>query len=83
MSDEELDVWADIFYQAKVSGLADVAFSQFIGNPFTHLSPAIHTTDRPEKQKPHLRLAYSKDASPVLRASNGTELAAQPSEFSE
>lgn len=73
MSDEELDVWADVFYQAKVGGVTEVTFSQFISNPFTHLGLVIHTTDRTEKEKPRLRLVYSKVATPNPCPSNGTE----------
>lgn len=64
MSDEELDTWADIFYQAKIGGVTAVTFSQFLNCPFMHLSSEFHKVDRPEKGRPCLRLAYSKDRSP-------------------
>lgn len=73
MSDAELDIWTDIFYQAKVSGFADAAFSQFISNPFRYLGPATHTTDWPEKEKPIPRLAYSKGAPQNSCPAKGTE----------
>jgi hypothetical protein len=40
MSNEEIDFWADLFYQAKISGVIEVTFSQFISEPFTHLGAA-------------------------------------------
>jgi hypothetical protein len=83
MSDEELDVWADIFYQAKVGGVTEVTFSQFISNPFMHLGLAFHEVDRPQHEKQHLRLAYSNDATPKPKPFSGTELNPQPSEFPE
>jgi hypothetical protein len=61
MSDEELNTWADIFYQAKIGGVTAVTFSQFLSCPFTHLGSEPRKVDRPEKGKPCLRLAYSKD----------------------
>lgn len=64
MSDEELDTWADIFYQAKIGGVTEVTFSQFISSPFMHLGSELHKVNRPKKEKSHLRLAYSKDPSP-------------------
>ena len=66
MSDEELDTWADIFYQAKISGVISVTFSQFLSGPFMHLSSAPHKVDSPGKGKSCLRLAYSKDESPQV-----------------
>lgn len=83
MSDEELDVWADIFCQAKVGGVTEVTFSQFISNQFMHLGRSFHGVDRPQNEKQHLRLLHSNDAAPKPRPSNGTELTTQPSEFSE
>ena len=66
MSDEELDVWADIFYQAKIGGVIEVTFSKFISSPFMHLSSAFHKMEQPEKEMPCLRLAYSNCASPKI-----------------
>lgn len=82
MSDEELDVWADIFYQAKIGGIIAVTFSQFLSCPFMHLNSALHKVDRPEKKKPCLRLAYSKDPSPKISLGNASELSPQSPEFS-
>lgn len=61
MSDEELDVWADIFHQAKVVGVTKVTFSQFIQNPFAHLSPALEPAygDPNRNARPTLYLAHS------------------------
>lgn len=61
MSDEELDTWADIFYQAKIGGVTSVTFSQFLSCPFMHLSSERRKVDRPEKGTQCLRLAYSRD----------------------
>jgi hypothetical protein len=61
IDDEELDIWADIFYQAKVGGVTEVTFSQFISCPFMHLSSELHKVDRPDKGVPCLRLAYLKN----------------------
>ncbi|PJE40531.1 hypothetical protein SAMN05216370_3044 [Pseudomonas peli] len=66
LSDEELDTWADIFYQAKIGGVTEVTFSQFLSCPFMHLSSAFHKVDRPENGKSHLRLAYSNAPSPKI-----------------
>ena len=44
MSNEELDIWADIFYQAKIGGVTQVSFSQFISSPFMHLNSAPQKT---------------------------------------
>ncbi len=59
MSDDELDVWADIFCQAKVGEVIEVTFSQFISNPLAHLSPGFQKRERPVTEKPHLRLVCS------------------------
>lgn len=64
MSDEELDVWADVFLQAKIGGVTEITFSQFISNPYLHLDPSFHRAERPQNKKQHLRLAYSNDAAP-------------------
>lgn len=66
MSDEELDVWADIFYQGKIGGLIAVTFSQFISSPSMHLSSALQRMDRPVKETPCLHQVYSKDPSPKI-----------------
>ena len=82
MSDEELDAWADIFYQAKVSGVTEAIFSQFISNPFVHLGPAFHRRDSPDKEAQHLRLAYSRGTSSKPRPPKWAELATLTPELS-
>lgn len=69
MSNEEIDFWADLFYQAKISGVIEVTFSQFISEPFTHLgaSPASPNTTA-KKVSAHLALVPSINA-PTHKAS--------------
>lgn len=38
MTDEELDVWVDIYYQASIAELLDITFSTFIKAPFSYLA---------------------------------------------
>lgn len=78
MSDEELDTWADIFYQAKIGGVTEVTFSQFISSPFMHLSSAFHKMEQPEKEKSCLRLAYSKGLPPKISLGNAPVLSPRP-----
>lgn len=59
MSNEELDIWADIFYQARIGGVTEVSFSQFISSPFMHLNSAPQRMNQPKNEKSRLRLAYS------------------------
>lgn len=60
MSDEEIDFWADLFYQAKISGVIEVTFSQFISEPFTHLGAAPNSPNQTAKKATaHLALAPS------------------------
>ncbi len=40
MSSADLDVWADIYAQAKIGELVTVPLSQFLLDPWTHLSGA-------------------------------------------
>jgi hypothetical protein len=40
MSNDELDTWADIYAQAKLSELLDIPFSTFLDAPFTYLACA-------------------------------------------
>lgn len=40
MSNADLDVWADIYAQAKIGELVTVPLSQFLLDPWTHLSGA-------------------------------------------
>ena len=82
MSDEELDVWADIFYQGKIGGLIAVTFSQFISSPFMDLSSALQRMDRPVKDTPCLHQVYSKDPSPKISLGNVTEFSPQSPELS-
>ncbi len=60
MSDEELDVWADIFVQAHLGAVIDVPFSQFISNPIAYLNSADYEVIRSRTRKRHLRLVHSK-----------------------
>lgn len=66
MGNEELDTWADIFYQAKIGGVTEATFSQFLSCPFMHLSSELNKVDSPEKGTQCLRLAYSRDRSPKI-----------------
>lgn len=59
MSNEELDIWADIFYRARIGGVTEVSFSQFISSPFMHLNSPPQRMNQPKNEKSHLRLAYS------------------------
>lgn len=74
MSNEELDTWAEIFYQAKIGGVTEVTFSQFISSPFMHLGSAFNKVNRSEKERSYIRLAYSKDPSPKIGLGNAPEL---------
>ena len=40
MDDTELNVWVDIYTQARIGECIDVPFSEFIKNPFTYLANA-------------------------------------------
>jgi hypothetical protein len=60
MSNEEIDFWADLFYQAKISGVIEVTFSQFIREPFTHLGATpISPNQTSKKATAHLALVLS------------------------
>lgn len=63
MSNEEIDFWADLFYQAKISGVIEVTFSQFISEPFTHLGAAPASPNPTAKKvSAHLALVPSISA---------------------
>ena len=60
MSDQEIDFWADLFYQAKISGVIEVTFSQFMREPFSHLGVAPTAPDNiAKKATAHLALVPS------------------------
>ncbi|SFT82260.1 hypothetical protein SAMN05216264_104317 [Pseudomonas marincola] len=83
MSDEELDVWADIFYQAKIGGLITMNFSQFLSCPFMHLSSNRHKVDSPGEKKSYVRLAYSNSASPKISLRDASEINPRSPELSK
>lgn len=64
LSDAELDIWADIFCEAKAAGVTEVTFSRFISHPFAYVGPVPEGTDQARKEKPRLVLAYSCDERP-------------------
>jgi hypothetical protein len=59
MSREELDLWADLFYQAKVCDVTTASFSEFISNPFTHLSTSPQKPNKNPSRAAHLSLVPS------------------------
>jgi len=61
MSSEEVDFWADLFYQAKMCGIDEITFSQFVSHPFAYLNPKPSRPITPSKNKAvHLTLVSSK-----------------------
>lgn len=61
MNSEEVDFWVDLFYQAKMCGIGEVTFSQFLSFPFAYLSPTPSRAITPVKNKAtHLALVPSK-----------------------